>query len=54
MTVFLQAVVNGILLGGFNSLMGMGQNIYSSMAIQGCWKTVWPFEFASAEIAGLE
>ena len=27
MTVFLQAVVNGILLGGFYSLMGMGQNI---------------------------
>ena len=27
MTVFLQALVNGILLGGFYSLMGMGQNI---------------------------
>ena len=27
MSVFLQAVVNGILLGGFYSLMGMGQNI---------------------------
>ena len=27
MEVFLQALVNGILLGGFYSLMGMGQNI---------------------------
>ena len=27
MVVFLQALVNGILLGGFYSLMGMGQNI---------------------------
>ncbi len=27
MEIFLQAVVNGILLGGFYSLMGMGQNI---------------------------
>jgi branched-chain amino acid transport system permease protein len=27
MELFLQAVVNGILLGGFYSLMGMGQNI---------------------------
>ena len=27
MKVFLQALVNGILLGGFYSLMGMGQNI---------------------------
>lgn len=33
-------------------------NTYSSVAIaqiqDGTWKTVWPFEFASAEIAGLE
>ena len=27
MAVFLQALVNGVLLGGFYSLMGMGQNI---------------------------
>lgn len=27
MEVFLQALVNGILMGGFYSLMGMGQNI---------------------------
>ena len=29
MEVFLQALVNGILLGVFYSLMGMGQNIIS-------------------------
>ena len=27
MDLFLQAVINGILLGGFYALMGMGQNI---------------------------
>ena len=27
MDVLLQAIVNGILLGGFYALMGMGQNI---------------------------
>ena len=27
MEIFLQACVNGLLIGGFESLMGMGQNI---------------------------
>ena len=29
MSTFLQACVNGLLMGGFYSLMGMGQNIIS-------------------------
>ena len=37
MEVFLQALVNGILLGGFYSLMGMGQNIiFGVMNIVNC------------------
>ena len=27
MDIFLQACVNGLLMGGFYSLMGMGQNV---------------------------
>ena len=36
MEVFLQALVNGILLGVFYSLMGMGQNIICSVYLLWC------------------
>ncbi len=38
MEIFLQACVNGLLIGGFYSMMGMGQNIiFGVMKIINLW-----------------